>query len=265
MEIRSQELAITGCTFLAPREPVANATSRPTNHESSDIGDDEDGSGCVIAWTAAPARDPDAGRIRLTDAVFATARTALRFETAPRRVELDNCLKLSGGLLDFGTWSTDSEMIVLAEHLTLRRAAWLCRMAQRPARSAGLLRLVLKDSAFDLAGAAPTLIRLVSSAEPPAAARPITVTGRDSVIRPSVPIFAWSKSGEGKVTPVDSRGPVVEGLTAGDFQFVGSISSSPAASAIDHQSLAIPRQSDEPPGIIVSRLPSALGVVQTAR
>ena len=39
----------------------------------------------------------------------------------------------------------------------------------------------------------------------------------------------------------------------------------PAASAIDRQSLAIPRQSDEPPGIIVSRLPSGLGLVQTAR
>jgi hypothetical protein len=116
-----------------------------------------------------------------------------------------------------------------------------------------------------LAGAASTLIHLVGSVEPAAGARAITVTGRDSVIRPNVPIVAWSKPGEGKVTPLDSRGLAVEGLTAGDFQFVGPIGASPAASAIDRQSLAIPRQSDEPPGIIVSRLPSGLGLVQTAR
>jgi hypothetical protein len=264
MEIRSQELAISACTFLAPSRPTDKATSRTVN-ESAEKRNDPLGTGCVIYWTAAPARDPDAGRIRLTDATFLTDRTALRFESPPRRVELDNCLKLGGGLLEFETWSGDREMTVLAEHLTLRQATWLCRLEQRPARSAGLLRLVIKDSVFDLAGAASTLIHLVGSAEPAAGARAITVTGRDSVIRPSVPIVAWSKLGESKVTPLDSRGLTVEGLTAGDFQFVGPIGASPAASAIDRQSLAIPRQSDEPPGIIVSRLPSGVGLVQTAR
>jgi eukaryotic-like serine/threonine-protein kinase len=265
MEIRSQELAITGCTFLAPRRAAENSTHPPAANESFDVSNAPRHSECIIAWTAAPARDPDAGRIRLTDVVFSTGRTALRFETAPRRVELDNCLKLGGGLLEFGSWSTDREITVFTEHLTLRRSAWLCRMSQRPARSAGLLRLVLKDSAFDLAGPASTLIDLMSSAEPPAGARPITVTGRDSVIRPNVPIVAWSKPGAKQVMPVDFRGLVVEGLTAGDFQFVGPIGASPAASAIDRQSLAIPRQSDEPPGIIVSRLTSALGLAQIAR
>ena len=95
--------------------------------------------------------------------------------------------------------------------------------------------------------------------------RPIAVTGRDSVIRPGVPIVAWSKPGEGKVDAVDSRDLAVEGLTAGDFQFTGPIGRSPAASAIDRQSLAIPRQSDEPPGVIVSRLPVAIGSMPTAR
>jgi eukaryotic-like serine/threonine-protein kinase len=265
MEIRSQELALTSCTFLAPRRSAENSAHPSSGAESFDDSNDLRHSECAISWTAAPARDPDAGRIRLTDVVFSTGRTALRFETAPRRVELDNCLKLGGGLLEFGTWSTDREITVFTEHLTLRRSAWLCRLSQRPARSAGLLRLVLKDSAFDLAGPASTLIGLVSSAEPPAGAHSITVTGRDSVIRPSVPIVAWSKPGEKQVTPLDARGLVVEGLTAGDFQFVGPIGASPAASAIDRQSLAIPRQSDEPPGIIVSRLTSALGPVQIAR
>jgi serine/threonine protein kinase len=252
IEIRSQEVAITGCAFVGLQTFAESAQ-------------DSHGSGCVISWTPAPARDPDAGRIRLTDALFSIGRTALRFEQAPRRVELDNCLKVGGTLIEFEAWSTDREMTVFADHLTLRNATCLCRMSQQPARSGGLLRLVLKDSAFDLEGAGSALVRLASSAEPPASARPITVTGRDSVIRPSVPIVAWNKSGGGKVMPVESRGLVVEGLAAGDFQFVGPIGASPAASAIDRQSLAIPRQSDEPPGIIVARLPSVLGLAQTAR
>ncbi len=252
MEIRSQEVAITGCAFLDPQR-------------SAESADGAHGSGCVIAWTPAPARDPDAGRIRLTDAVFSTGRTALRFEQAPRRVELDNCLKVGGTLLEFDTWSADREMTVFAEHLTLRNATCLCRMSQQPARSNGQLRLVLKDSAFDLAGAGSALVHLLCTAEPPANARAITVSGQESVIRPSVPIVAWSKSSSGNVMLLESRGVVVEGLTAGDFQFVGPIGRTPASSAIDRQSLAIPRQSDEPPGIVAARLPSLLGLAQTAR
>ncbi|HEV8004295.1 MAG TPA: serine/threonine-protein kinase, partial [Planctomycetaceae bacterium] len=128
MEIRSQELAITACTFLAPSSSTDKATGRPAPNESAEKSNDPLGAGCVICWTAAPARDPDAGRIRLTDATFLTDRTALRFESPPRRVELDNCLKLGGGLLEFETWSGDREMTVLAEHLTLRQATWLCRL-----------------------------------------------------------------------------------------------------------------------------------------
>jgi eukaryotic-like serine/threonine-protein kinase len=266
LEIRSQELAINGCTFRAELMSADGSTyRRPSGEERLDQSADPYAHGCAISWAAAPTRDPDAGRIRLTNTVFATERAALRFETAPTRIEIDNCLKLGGGLLEFGSWSTDHEMTVFAQHLTLRRGTWLCRLPGPAEKAGALLRLVLRDSAFDLRGSAATLIRLGSSTEPSKASRPILVTGRESVIGPNVPIVAWSRPGEAEARPFDSRGLVVEGLAVGDFQFVGPADSAPAASSIDRRSLAIPRQSDEPPGIVAERLASATGWCQPAR
>ena len=242
MEIRSQELTLTGCTLRTGQVDTARDNTNP--------------SACAISWTAAQARDPDAGRIRITNTVFVTGREAVRFETAPTRVEVENCLELGGGLLEFAASSGDRDITIFAQHLTLRRAAWMCRTQSPRNRSAGLLRLVLQDSAFDLAGRGAALIRVESSARP-SAFRSITITGRESVIRPDVPILAWSKPGQEPATPLDSGGLVIEGLTVGDFRFVGSVGGPAGASAIDRQSLAIPRQSDEPPGIIAARLASA--------
>jgi hypothetical protein len=237
--IRSQELAIGGCSFVS-KERIDH--SAPAHN-------------CAIAWTAVAARDPDAGRIRVTNTVFDAGRAALKFAAAPSRIELDNCLTIGGGLLDLNAASAQREIIVFARHLTLRQSAFLCRLP-RPASagSGGPLRLVLHDSAFDLVGRGAALVQVVASTEP-AAIRSIIVTGRESVIRPDVPVIAWSKPGEDAARPVDSRGLVVEGLAVGDFQFVGPPGEL-AASAIDRQSLAIPRQSDEPPGIIPQRLAS---------
>jgi hypothetical protein len=244
LDVRSQELAITASTFRAEGTSAAH--------------------GCAISWTAAPTRDPDAGRIRFTNTVFATERAALRCETTPTRVELENCLKVRGGLLEMGTSSNDHEVIVFAQHLTLRQATWLCRLSGPSGANGRMLRLVLQDSAFDLKGSAATLICLVSSADPSQRGRPILVTGRESVIVPNVPIVAWSRPGEAQARPFDSRGLVVEGLAVGDFQFVGPADSAPAASSIDRRSLAIPRQTDEPPGIVSERLVSAIGLSGSA-
>ncbi|HEV3298567.1 MAG TPA: serine/threonine-protein kinase [Planctomycetaceae bacterium] len=244
LEIHSQEVAISACAFRA---------------------EDRSAYGCVISWSAAPTRDPDAGRIHLIDTVFATERSALRCETAPTRVELEDCLKVRGGLLDLGNCRTDHEVIVFAQHLTLRQASWLCCLSN-PSRTNGRqLRLVLQDSAFELKGSTASLIRLVSSANPSQCGRSILVTGRESMIGPNVPIVAWSRPGQAEARPFDSTGLVVEGLAVGDFQFVGPADADPAASSVDRRSLAIPRQSDEPPGIVPERLASAIGRSGSAR
>jgi serine/threonine protein kinase len=242
MEIHSQDLAINACTFHA-KGPFSRA---------------------VLSWSAAGVRDPDAGRVRLTDTVFANEGAALRFATAPTRIEIDNCLQVGGGLLEFGTWNVNHEVVVLAQHLTLRQAKWLCCVPAAGSGVAAPLRLVLQDSAFDLTGSA-ALVRLTGPTEPPKASHPVVVTGRESVIGPNVPIVAWSRPGESRVTPLDSRGMAVEGLTVGDFQFLGPPGAAPSDCSIDRRALAIPRQSDEPPGIVAPRLASAIGRSQSAR
>jgi eukaryotic-like serine/threonine-protein kinase len=247
MVVRSQELALNGCAF-------SSASGRT---EESDA---------AVVWTMAPARDPDAGRIRLTNTVFSGAGTAVRFASPPTRIEIDNCLKQTGGFLHFGERGPDRDLTVVAEHLTLRRAAWMCRMSSPPGgRAAGQLRLVLRDSAFDLAGPGAALVRLISPFAPKIETRPILISGRESVICPDVSVVAWSKSGEAAARPIDACAVVVEGLAVGEFRFIGPAGASPADSSIDRQSLAVPRQSEEPPGIVASRLASVFGRDQAAR
>ena len=254
IQVRSQELAIGDCAFVSGVD--GSESLRAT-----------------ITWTAAPARDPDAGRIRFTNTVFATPRAALRCASPPSRIEIDNCLKLGGGMLDFHERSAERDISVVAQHVTLRQASWLCCLARGPKGANGQLHLVLRDSAFDLAGRGAALIRLVSPTQPSGRGRAVLITGGDSVIRPEIPIVGWSKPGADTVTPLDARGLSVEGLAVGDFQFVatippaiadpaGSLAQTAAASAIDLRSLAIPRNSDEPPGFVAARL---AGGFQSAR
>jgi eukaryotic-like serine/threonine-protein kinase len=263
VQVRSQELAIGDCAFVSASDRAGPGRSALDRSEESVA---------AIVWTAAPARDPDAGRIRLTNTVFATSRTALRCASPPSRIEIDNCLKLGGGMLDFDERSAGRDISVVAQHVTLRQASWLCCLARGPKVANGQLHLVLRDSVFDLAGRGAALIRVVSPTQPSGRGRAVLITGSDSVIRPEVPIVGWSKPGTDAVTPVDARGLSVEGLAVGDFQFVaatpaaGADSASSlaqaAASAIDLRSLAIPRNSDEPPGFVASRL---AGGFQSAR
>jgi serine/threonine protein kinase len=247
MMIRSQELALDGCAFLAERFST----------ESIAVGSARSDSGAAIEWSAATARDPDAGRIRLANSIFANAPTGVRFVNPPSRIEIENCLKVGGGMLEFGEWTAEHEITLLANHFTVRQGQHLCCLSSSsPNPRIAKLRVVLRDSAFDLVGSRAGLIRVTSPGDPSRAARSIQVTGRDSIIRPDIPIFAWNKPGERQMKALDSHSLLVEGLSVGDFRFVGQ-GRSPASSAIDGGSLAIPRQSDELPGIIADRLSDA--------
>jgi hypothetical protein len=243
MTIRSQELALGGCAFLAESHSVETPARKD--------------SGAAIEWSAALARDPDAGRIRLANSIFANAPTGIRFVTPPSRIEIENCLKVGGGLFEFGESTEDREVTLLAIHITVRQGQYLCCFSSSsPNPRIAKLRVVLRDSAFDLAGSTAGLIRLTTPGDPSRAARSIQVTGRDSIIRPDIPILAWNGPGERPMRSLDSRSLVVEGLAVGDFRFVGQ-GTSPLSSTIDRGSLAIPRQSDDPPGIVGDRLADA--------
>ncbi len=256
VQVRSQELAIRDCAFVAPGH-----AEEPGHGET----------GATVVWTAAPARDPDAGRIRLTNTVFATSRTALRCASPPSRIELENCLKLGGGMLDFDERSAERDLPLVAQHVTLRQAAWLCRLARGSNGKVvgGQLHLVVRNSVFDLAGPGAALIRVMSPSQPSGHGRPVLITGADSIIRPEIPVLGWSKPGTDTVTAVDARGLAVEGLTVGDFQFIAplppaglearhALVQTAAASAIELGSLTIPRNSDEPLGFVAGRLADGL-------
>jgi hypothetical protein len=234
--IRSQEVLLDRCSF-------------------SDVGN---GSSAAIAWTAVNARDPDAGRIRLSNTVFANAGAAVLCGSTPGRLEVDNCLKIGGALFDLRSWPTGRDLTVSARHLTLRNGESFCRVQFSKTRGRhAQVRAALDESVFDLAGHQAALLLVTSDKAPFGRDIPMVVTGRGSVIRTNVPILAWiDRTAPGR-SAIELSSSVVEGLAVGEFQFVGKSGPAARESALDGRSLQIPRRSDVPPGIVAERLPFA--------
>ena len=148
---------------------------------------------------------------------------------APGRLEADNCLKVGGALFDLREWPTVRDVVISARHLTLRRAEALCwaRIPKTAGRKAQL-RAALDECVFDLAGPQAGLLRLTSEGTPSGHDPRFVVTGDGSVIRPDVPIVAWTTPAAPGRTPAEPSNAVVEGLAVGEFQFVGQAGSTAA-------------------------------------
>jgi eukaryotic-like serine/threonine-protein kinase len=235
LSVRSQEVFLERCAF---------GGDKPAEDR-----------GAAVVWSGVNARDPDAGRIRLSNALFFNAGAAVVCATPPGRLEVDNCLKVGGALFDLRAWPTVRDIALSARHLTLRRATALCRA--RVSKTTGhqaQLRVALDECVFDLAGPQAGLLRLSSEKAPAGHDLPFVVTGGGSVIRPDVPVVAWTNPAASGRTATDLPNAVVEGLAVGEFQFLGTSALTARDSAVDGRSLQIPRRSNVPPGIVAERL-----------
>ena len=245
LSVRSQDVTIGHCRF-------EGANSSP-----------------AVVWNAVEARDPDAGRIRLGNTAFLNSGPAIVCHSAPGRLEADNCLKVGDALFELSDWHAARELLIAARHVTLRRAETLCRVTfARTGNRKPSVHGILEECVFDLSGPRAALFQ---RANPYHVATSFAVGGNGSVIRPNVPIAASFIDGTSAARPIDPSSIVVEGLTAGDFQFVGRGAASPKDSTIDGRSLQIPRQSDATPGILADRLrfaesaPASLKWADTSR
>jgi eukaryotic-like serine/threonine-protein kinase len=246
--LRSQEVAIDRCRF-------STAQPAPTNRRSRHaVPDGAARSSAAVVWSEVEARDPDAGRIRLANSVFFNPGPGLICKSPPGPLEADNCLKVGGALFELPNWPTQRELLVAARHVTLRRAETLCRVVfSRNANRKPAVHAVLEECVFDLFGSRAALIQAKDARK----SGSFVVTGNGSVIRPNIPIAASINDSSSPLTAPDPLSAVVEGLSAGEFQFVGAGGQSPRDSMVDGRSLQIPRQSDATPGIVANRLPSA--------
>jgi eukaryotic-like serine/threonine-protein kinase len=246
--LRSQDVQLERCAFLA--EKPAKNRAQPVGRDK-----DADGEGAAVVWTGLEARDPDAGRIRLSNSVFFNAGTAVVCDSAPSRLEVDNCLKVGGSLFELRNWPAVRDLALSARHLTLRRAQALCS-AQIPkvTHRKAQLRAALDECVFDLTGPQAGLLRLTNNGSNRRRDPPFIVTGDGSVIQPGVPIVAWTGAGATARPAAESSKAVVEGLAVGEFQFTGPPSMKTLDSAVEGRSLQIPRRSDVPPGIVAGRL-----------
>lgn len=234
LALRSEEAFLDRCAFVP-------------NGSASDQS--------AVVWSSVGARDPDAGRIRVANTVFLNAGTAVVCASPPSRLEVDNCLKVGGALFDLGEWPRTRDVQISARQLTLRHASalGLVKISMKAVPRAQL-RAALDDCVFDLIGAQGGLLCVTSERTPFRHAPPFVVTGSGSVIRPNLPIVAWASSVGPAGRAADLSNAVVEGLAAGEFQFVGKTGTTPRDSAVDARTLQIPRRSDVPPGIAADRL-----------
>ena len=115
------------------------------------------------------------------------------------------------------------------------------------------VRAILDDCVFDLAGGGAALFRLANTASIGRRVPAFVITGSGSVIRPEIPVVAWS-NGQSAGRSARAFDTVVEGLAVGDFRFAGPSGLSASSSVVVGQSLEIPRCSDVPPGIVPDRL-----------
>lgn len=236
LAVRSQDVTIDGCRF-------STRTRRGPRDKFP-----------AVVWSAVAARDPDAGRIRLSNTVFCNSGPGVICQSPPGRLEADNCLKLGDALFELPNWPLSRELVIAARHVTLRRAETLCRVtfAGYGNRKTSV-HADLHECAFDLVGARASLVQATGNHKIGVARASFVVTGDGSVIRPNIPI-AVSTGSTAAASPEQSS---VEGLAVGEFQFAGHEGTTPRDSMVDGRSLQIPRQSDATPGIIAERLPLA--------
>jgi hypothetical protein len=260
LAVRSQEVLLERCAFFM--DGPARTNSRHIEKGENLAGD----RAAAVVWSGVDARDPDVGHIRLSNTLFFNAGAAVVCASPPGRLEADNCLKVGGALFDLWEWPTVRDMAISARHVTLRRAEALCwaRIGKTAGRKAQL-HAALDECVFDLAGPQAALLRLTSDAAPSSHGLPFVVSGGGSVIRPDVPIVAWTKPGAAGRIAAELPNAVVEGLAVGEFQFVGLAGLTARDSAVDRRSLQIPRRSDVPPGIIPESLTIVLPAVPQVR
>jgi serine/threonine protein kinase len=249
LAVRSQEVLVERCAFYA-EGPAQRSPRRAANGEIS-IAHPL----AAVAWSAVDARDPDAGHIRLLNTLFFNDGAAVVCASPPGRLEVDNCLKVGGALFDLREWPTVRDVALSARHATLRRAEALCwaRMSKAAARKAQF-HATLDECVFDLTGPQAGLLRLTSEVAPSSHDLSLVVSGGGSVIRPDVPIVAWTKPGLPGRISAELPNAVVEGLAVGEFQFVGKTGLAARDSTVNRRSLQIPRRSDVPPGIVAESL-----------
>lgn len=242
MAVSSQDLLIDRCGFF------------------SNPPDDTPDSAPSVIWRSADARDPEAGQIRLQNTHFSGQGPALACASAPAGIVATNCLKIGGVFLDFREGPAKTGLVVNLRRVTLRSAAALCRLATITKRGRSVsIDVNAQSCVFDLAAPDAALVRLVREAPPAKHGIAFSLTGSDSVIKSNVPILGWSKQGTGRLFPVDAASAPIEGLSAGEFQFVGPAGFDPKNSSLARDSLQIPRESEELPGIVPKGLIANFG------
>lgn len=219
----------------------------------SEIGGESSGIG--LAWRLIDPRDPQGGRAAIRDTIFLGGDTALFFADAARRVEIFDCLRLSGGpLAHLAAGLNRSDVGVKLEATTCRQATALFRIA---AAAEGAIRsgvaIEASDCVFDLTAPGGRLFEFVGDTPAAALASRTKLTGEGSLAPPGLATAMRLRPSERTPEPFDA--PVaVEGILSAPYRFAGPLSSQPTdAELLEYEA---PRRSTKPPGIRASDLPA---------
>ncbi len=212
-----------------------------------------------IAWRLIEPLDATAGQLMIANSLFRGAGSAIFANDAARRVVAENVLRLGQGpWLDLQTTSAGRTPELELTHVTLRDAPSLVRCqtdAVTPARQ--LLRITTNDCVFALKNRSGALVVLATAERPSVGPGAIVWNGVSSLISPETALLKWTDPVDGQLQDVSTDDMSIDGLVAGGFTFVGPPTSSVADSVLE--TLDVPRESLEPPGILQERFGVCLG------
>ncbi len=212
-----------------------------------------------IAWRLIEPLDATAGQLSIANALFRGAGTAIFANDAARRVIADNVLRLGqGSWLELQSTENGPPPDLQLTHMTLREASSLvhCRThAVTPARR--LLRITTNDCVFSLKSQSGALVVLETAETPSLGPDALVWNGVSSLIPPETSLVKWSAPAEDQLRDVSTDEMLIDGLVAGGFTFVGPPTASIADSVLE--TLDVPRESLDPPGILQERFGVCLG------
>lgn len=212
-----------------------------------------------IAWRLIEPLDATAGQMTIANTLFRGAGSAIFGNDAARRVVAENVLRLGQGpWLELQSTSTGRTPVLELTHVTLRDSPSLVRCQTddvTPARQ--LLRITTNDCVFSLSNQSGALVVLATAKLPNLGPGALVWNGVSSLIPPETALVKWSDPADNQLREVSTDEMSIDGLVAGGFTFVGPPTASLADSVLE--TLDVPRESLDPPGILQERFGVCLG------
>ena len=245
--VQAQVFKVHRCSFQAPEQRPADSQAMTVDRSATWP--------VALVWKMIDQNEARGGRVTITDTVFSGSMSSLRLMDVPRRVEIQNCLKIGSGPLMTLTAAPRPSLNFHIElrQLTMRCATALLRLQMAAnRRDSGTISIDADDCVFDLTGRNAALFQIVATPLLPDRLIPIDMTGAGSLANPNLTVALRLDPNDQSPTELGPAAVRLEGISTALFAYTGPIGRTLRDSEI--QSYDSPRRSRTSPGIDAAKL-----------